>query len=119
MNNQQDSAYYVPTEGNMGFRGETDQPGYISLNISPDVEVLRLDKDGMLYQGTRIEDAGEAYAAWMDVMSQRGYKKPLTNDEIKAMAEEHLSCDDWFYTFGNDGIKGWLTFARAVLKGRT
>lgn len=32
------------------------------------IEVLRLDERGMIYKGKRVEDAGEAYRAWMEVM---------------------------------------------------
>lgn len=34
--------------------------------------VLTIDKDGMIYKGKRIEDAGEAYAAFMEVMGRDG-----------------------------------------------
>ncbi len=32
-------------------------------------EIMRLDKDGMVFMGERITDAGEAYAAWMKTMA--------------------------------------------------
>ena len=32
-------------------------------------EIMRLDKDGMTYKGQRIEDAGEAHRALLEVMS--------------------------------------------------
>ncbi len=32
-------------------------------------EVMRLDHQGMVYKGQRIEDAGEAYRAFMEVMT--------------------------------------------------
>jgi hypothetical protein len=32
-------------------------------------EIMRLDKDGMVFLGQRITDAGEAYAAWMKAMA--------------------------------------------------
>lgn len=31
-------------------------------------EIMRLDKDGMIYKGQRIEDGGEAHRAFLDVM---------------------------------------------------
>lgn len=34
------------------------------------VEVLRIDKDGMVYKGKRIEDAGEAHRAFLEVMAE-------------------------------------------------
>ena len=33
------------------------------------VEIMRLDKDGMTYKGVRIEDAGEAHRAFLEVMA--------------------------------------------------
>ena len=32
--------------------------------------VLTIDLLGMIYQGVRVEDAGEAYKAWMEVMGK-------------------------------------------------
>ena len=32
-------------------------------------EIMRLDKDGMTYKGQRIEDAGEAHRALLEVLS--------------------------------------------------
>jgi hypothetical protein len=32
-------------------------------------EIMRLDKEGMIFMGERITDAGEAYAAWMKTMA--------------------------------------------------
>jgi len=34
-----------------------------------DQEIMRLDKEGMIFLGQRITDAGEAYAAWMKTMA--------------------------------------------------
>jgi hypothetical protein len=34
-----------------------------------DQEIMKLDKDGMIFMGERITDAGEAYAAWMKTMA--------------------------------------------------
>lgn len=31
-------------------------------------EILRIDKEGMVYMGQRVKDAGEAYEAWMKTM---------------------------------------------------
>ena len=31
-------------------------------------EILRLDADGMVYRGVRIEDAGEAHKAFLETM---------------------------------------------------
>ena len=38
-------------------------------------EVMRLDKDGMIYKGNRIEDAGEAHRAFLDVMKTISWKE--------------------------------------------
>lgn len=32
------------------------------------VEIMRLDKDGMIYKGKRIEDAGEAHRLFLEVL---------------------------------------------------
>jgi hypothetical protein len=32
-------------------------------------EIMRLDKNGMIYKGHRIDDAGEAHRAFLEVMS--------------------------------------------------
>jgi hypothetical protein len=44
-------------------------------------ELLRLDAQGMIYKGQRIDDAGEAYKAWMEAMSliQNFYAKPKSS----------------------------------------
>ena len=36
----------------------------------PPKEIMRIDEEGMIYKGTRIEDAGEAYRAFLEVMSE-------------------------------------------------
>ena len=103
----------------VGLTGVAPQENSIQFCVDhfENHEILRLTNDGVFYKGEFVKDAGEAYKAWMDVMGQMGYQKPLTDDEIQAIAERHLGCDDPHYTVGNDGILGWLEFARAVLKG--
>ncbi len=48
-------------------------PGNIIFSIDGGAvgatEVLRLDAEGMTYKGQRIEDAGEAHRAWLEVMA--------------------------------------------------
>lgn len=44
--------------------------GKITFHITGGVEVMRLDPQGMTYKGQRIEDAGEAYRAFMEVMEK-------------------------------------------------
>ncbi len=44
--------------------------GQKSTQLAPNSpEIMRLDKDGMIFMGERITDAGQAYAAWMKAMS--------------------------------------------------
>lgn len=31
-------------------------------------EILRIDKEGMVYMGQRVKDAGEAYEAWIKTL---------------------------------------------------
>jgi len=45
-----------------------DPQNSITFNCSAPEPVLVLDKDGMIYKGQRIEDAGEAHRAWLEVM---------------------------------------------------
>jgi len=40
-------------------------------------EVMRLDKDGMIYKGNRIEDAGEAHKTFLDVMHEMKHRSHL------------------------------------------
>ena len=42
-------------------------PNTVTFNIEGQ-DVLVLDGQGMVYNGKRIEDAGEAYRAFLDVM---------------------------------------------------
>jgi len=41
----------------------------IFFNCGASKAVLVLDKDGMTYKGQRIEDAGEAHRAFLEVMT--------------------------------------------------
>lgn len=43
------------------------EPNFVFF-ASPTEEIMRLDKEGMTYKGQRIEDGGEAYKAFMEVM---------------------------------------------------
>ncbi len=42
----------------------------ITFSLPPGVEIMRLDDQGMVYKGQRIEDGGEAHRAFMEVMGQ-------------------------------------------------
>ena len=44
-------------------------PGLLVFYKPNNKEIMRLDKDGMVYLGQRIHDAGEAYEAWMKTMA--------------------------------------------------
>lgn len=44
-------------------------PHSMSFYPPNSTEIMRLDKDGMIFMGKRITDAGEAYEAWMKVMA--------------------------------------------------
>jgi len=46
----------------------TEQKIIFSINTQSS-EIMSLDSQGMLYKGKRIEDAGEAYNAWMQTMA--------------------------------------------------
>jgi hypothetical protein len=47
------------------------EPNIITFNIDPDdTEVLRLSQEGFTYKGELIEDAGEAYNIFMEVMGR-------------------------------------------------
>ena len=57
-------------------------------------EVMRLDKDGMLYKGQRIEDAGAAHKAFMEVMGalRRDGPSSVSAEELKRLREiEHMA----------------------------
>jgi hypothetical protein len=42
---------------------------FVIFQPQNDQEIMRLDKQGMIFMGERITDAGEAYAAWMKTMA--------------------------------------------------
>lgn len=48
---------------------EREQSSYMTLRTQNTPEVMRIDKDGMVYMGRRITDAGEAYEAWLKTMA--------------------------------------------------
>lgn len=118
MTHQNESNTHAPNDA-ISLCNSNSEPSGINFYAPPnDTLVLRIDKYGMTYKGTLIEDTGEAYAALMCVMGQMGYQKPLTDEEIKELGDRHLDSDNAYYMGGTDGITGWLEFARAVLKGR-
>jgi hypothetical protein len=46
------------------------EPGTIKFNIGTTPKpILTIDKEGFVYLGKRITDAGEAYTAWMETMA--------------------------------------------------
>jgi hypothetical protein len=42
---------------------------FVTFGKQDGQEIMRLDKEGMIFMGVRITDAGEAYAAWMKTMA--------------------------------------------------
>ena len=56
-------------------------------------EVMRLDKDGMIYKGNRIEDAGEAHRAFLDVMKTISWKEVHELREANQRLEEQSRFD--------------------------
>ena len=42
---------------------------FVTFGKQDNQEIMRLDKEGMIFMGVRITDAGEAYAAWMKAMA--------------------------------------------------
>ena len=59
--------YEFVSDGNFKFRND-EQTKIMFKTVSDGDPVLVLDKDGMTYKGQRIEDAGEAHKAFMEVM---------------------------------------------------
>jgi len=51
------------------FRANLEPQNSIFFNCGASKAVLLLDKDGMIYKGQRIEDAGEAHRAFLEVMA--------------------------------------------------
>jgi len=53
-----------------GILSSADIAPHSSLIFKPqNEEIMRLDKEGMIFLGERITDAGEAYATWMKTMA--------------------------------------------------
>ena len=44
-------------------------PPIITFYSPNRTEIMRIDKDGMVFMGERITDASEAYEAWMKTMA--------------------------------------------------
>lgn len=51
------------------FSGADIAPHSFLIFQPQNEEIMRLDKEGMIFMGERITDAGEAYAAWMKTMA--------------------------------------------------
>ena len=52
------------------FSGDDIAPhSFLIFKPQNNQEIMRLDKEGMIFMGERITDAGEAYAAWMKTMA--------------------------------------------------
>jgi hypothetical protein len=48
---------------------DTTPHTFVTFGKQDGQEIMRLDKEGMIFLGQRITDAGEAYAAWMKTMA--------------------------------------------------
>ncbi len=62
-----DSTFSISGASTATLRITQPEP-IIRFNLAETDEVMRLDHQGMVYKGVRIEDAGEAYRAFMEVM---------------------------------------------------
>ena len=71
------SAAIVPSSGPTSF----------SFCQQGSAEIMRLDKDGMVFMGERITDAGEAYEAWMKTMAMMQERK---DEDKKLLAYKAL-----------------------------
>ena len=83
------------------FSGTDITPhSFVIFQPQNDQEIMRLDKEGMIFMGERITDAGEAYAAWMKTMEtmvmskQETIKDARLRDSSSTMLEALLACDE-------------------------
>lgn len=52
----------------IGNQSAFKKPNTIIFSCLPGTEIMRLDIDGMVYKGQRIEDGGEAHRAFLLTM---------------------------------------------------
>lgn len=74
---------YAKTEKKeTGMTFKEEDPHAVSFRIGADQrEVLRLDETGMIYNGQRVEDAGAAHRAFMEVMGMMKQAKAAAWDK--------------------------------------
>ena len=92
----------------MSETNDTETESSIIFNIlnDPPIEVLRLDEHGMLYKGVRVEDAGEAYIAFMKAMDavNKGWTHFVGTVRLRsAIAEVKCPCGEILFVDGEDG----------------
>ena len=59
----------TPLEGTLTITGESKLDHPITFRVN-NVEIMHIDEKGMTYKGVLIEDAGEAYRAFIEAMSR-------------------------------------------------
>ena len=62
-------------------------PGLLVFHKPNNTEIMRIDKEGMVFMGQRITDAGEAYEAWMKTMAMMQENK---DEDKKLLAYKML-----------------------------
>jgi hypothetical protein len=83
-------------DGDVEFNRIHNDPKYnssIHFQAGGADDVLVIDRDGMLYKGKRIEDAGEAYAAFMQMMGQMNNQPKIREAAKKLYYAAHWSAD--------------------------
>ena len=109
------------------FSGADIAPHSFRIFQPPNEEIMRLDKDGMVFLGQRITDAGEAYAAWMKTMEtmammqgESGMSKQETIEDARLRDSAPDLLEALQVLAEHDfGATGWTPLLeRAAIKGR-
>lgn len=79
---EQASDFAVKGQYGSGLNPELDSS--VIFQGANRAEILRLDKDGFVFKGQRIEDAGEAHRAWMEAMQTIQRAPALERDRLRA-----------------------------------
>jgi len=61
-------SYFDYEDTIIGNQNAFKEPNTIIFSCLPGTEIMRLDIDGMVYKGQRIEDGGEAHRAFLETM---------------------------------------------------
>ena len=59
--------FVMPKDTALTFSNHCEASAVVYLPDS-DPAILVIDKEGIIYKGERVKDAGEAYTAWMETM---------------------------------------------------